>query len=135
VNGLAGLIVLCVAVSGCASPMVVGCAPGERSAQIAKLFFGRNIGPAPGVSEADWNAFVEREIVPRFPEGLSVIDTAGVWRGADGATVHELGKAVVLVLSGRPDEAQRLGAVTAAYKTRFSQESVLTAKTRACVAA
>ena len=101
---------------------------------MVRLFFGRNVGQAPAVSETEWERFVDRELVPRFPDGLSVIDTAGVWRGRDGAAVHELGKAVVIVLSGDQQDAGRIGEVTSAYKAKFSQESILTARSRACVA-
>jgi hypothetical protein len=131
-----------VALAGCATPkppkmaaaVDSGCGVGEHSAQAVQLFFGRNIGKSPGVSEADFDAFLEREISPRFPEGLSVIDTAGVWRGPDGIAVHELGKAVVIVLSGKSDDTERLSAVTAAYKARFAQDSVMTAQNQTCVA-
>lgn len=126
-----------VVLSGCASlpeSPDPPCADGEKVAEVAQLFFGRNIGDAAGVSEADWESFLEGEIMPRFPEGLSVIDAAGVWRGKDGSAVHELSKQVVLVLSGRPDEKDRLAAVTSAYTKRFHQEAVMTLRSRACVA-
>lgn len=123
------------ALGGCASPRpLLPCKAGESSAEVSQLFFGRNVGKAPGVSEADWEAFLEKEIVSRFPEGLSVIDTAGVWRDSHGGAVHELGKAVVIVLPPKPDPSARIAEVTAAYKARFSQESVLVARSRACVA-
>ena len=98
------------------------------------MFFGRNVGVAPGVSEADWENFVDSELVPRFPDGLSVIDTAGVWRGKEGVAIHELGKAVVIVLAGKSDGLQHVSAVASAYKATFEQEAVLTARSRACVA-
>jgi formylmethanofuran dehydrogenase subunit E len=133
-----GVALLGGALAACATPpkatVASGCGPGERPAEVAQLFFGRNIGDKPGVSEADWDAFLDRELVSRFPEGLSVIDTAGVWRGKDGVAVHELGKAVVIVLSGAPGENDRITAVTEAYKARFSQDSVLTSRSRSCVA-
>ena len=119
--------------TGCATP-TPPCGRGEVSAQIVQLFFGRNTAAAPAVSEADWAAFVTREITPRFPKGLSVIDTAKLGRSPSGAAVHELGKAVVIILAGDAGEQQRLDMVRAAYKQAFSQESVLTARTRACVA-
>lgn len=135
-----GLALACLTLTACATAPSVpavhaqGCTAGERPAQVVQLFFGRNVGAAPGVSEKDWESFLDQEIVPRFPDGLSVIDTAGVWRGKDGSAVHELGKAVVIVLTGRPEEQSGISAVTRAYKTRFSQDSVLTARSRSCVA-
>jgi hypothetical protein len=140
--GVKSILALCAAalcVASCATrapqpEQVAQCDAGDRPAEVAQLFFGRNIGHQPGVSEAAWEAFLDKEIVSRFPEGLSVIDTAGVWRGKDGIAVHELGKSVVIVLSGRADDQTRIQAVTDAYKAQFSQESVLTSRTQACVA-
>ena len=48
--------------------------------QVAELMFGRKIGDRIGVSEAQWARFLDREITPRFPDGLTVIDTRGQWR-------------------------------------------------------
>ena len=47
-----------------------------------ELLFGRNIGGKLGVSEAQRRAFLAREVSPRFPDGLTVFDTAGQWRDA-----------------------------------------------------
>ncbi len=119
---------------GCATPLKTACAPGERSAEVVRLSFDRNVGGGRKVSEADWEAFVDSQLAPRFPDGLSVIDTAGVWRGPGGTAVHELGKSVVIVLPGRANNAAPIAAVTAAYRTKFSQDSALVARSHACVA-
>ncbi len=34
-----------------------------------------------GISEADWRDFLDREVTPRFPSGLSVVDVYGQWQG------------------------------------------------------
>ena len=43
----------------------------------ADLYFGRNIGNTSGVGDDDWQRFVDEEITPRFPDGLTVED--GNW--------------------------------------------------------
>ena len=52
-----------------------------------KLYFG--LGPADrpeqGISEAEWRAFLDREVTPRFPAGLSVLDVYGQWQGRGGS--------------------------------------------------
>ena len=130
--GLAPVLIL-GGLAGCAS-LQPTCAPGATAGETAQLFFGRNIAGAPGVSDADWRAFVDAEITPRFPDGLTVLDAAGQWRGASGAVEREASKVVVLMLSGAPDEEGRLAAVRAAYKARFQQEAVLQVRQKACVA-
>ena len=44
------------------------------------LMFGRKIGDRIAVSESQWARFVDREITPRFPDGLTVFDASGQWR-------------------------------------------------------
>lgn len=110
-----------------------GCSGGLKPATTAELVFGRNIGAAVGVSDADWKAFVDAEVTPRFPEGLTVIDAAGQWRGVDGVIVAEPSKSLLLILDGAPGERGKIEAIRSAYKTRFRQESVLLIERPACV--
>jgi hypothetical protein len=46
------------------------------------LYFGLGPIDAPdkGVSEAAWRAFLDKEVTPRFPSGLSVLDVYGQWQ-------------------------------------------------------
>jgi hypothetical protein len=127
----AALVAAQLLLSGCAMAPTA-CPPGLSHAQLARLYFGRNIGSALAVSEADWARFVDEEITPRFPAGFSVADAAGQYRGRDGAIVREPSKDVMILLSGAADEAARLAAIRAAYKERFGQESVLLVESPAC---
>jgi hypothetical protein len=128
---VAGLLVLsaCATVNGGPS-----CAAGAQARTTAELYFGRNIGDAPGVSDADWRAFVDAEVTPRFPDGLTVLDAAGQWRGETGAIAREASKVLMIVLTGREGERADLDAVREAYKRRFRQEAVMLVERRACVA-
>ena len=68
--------------SGCmAAP---SCLPGEEGFTESRLYFGRSIEGQPepdAVTEADWADFVAAEVTPRFPNGFTVLDGAGHWRG------------------------------------------------------
>ncbi|HEY2706452.1 MAG TPA: DUF3574 domain-containing protein [Caulobacteraceae bacterium] len=110
------------------------CADGLHRAMTAELYFGRSIGEHAQVSEADWSDFVDQQITPRFPDGLSVNDVYGQWRTPKGQFVREASKALFLVLDGTPDERQRLDLVRNAYKLRFHQQSVMMVEQQACVA-
>ena len=46
-----------------------------------RLFFGRNHRNLEVVSDTAWREFLAAEITPRFPDGLTVLDAAGQWRG------------------------------------------------------
>ena len=102
--------------------------------QVAELMFGRKIGDRIGVSEAQWARFLDREITPRFPDGLTVFDTRGQWRDAKrDRIVREPGKLVQIVLPGKAEDAERLNDVIEAYKGRFRQQSVGLIVRTACV--
>ena len=109
-------------------------------AQIAPLFllydysFGRNVGARTAVSESQWGRFVDREIMARFPEGLTVYTTAGQWRDrASNKIVREPSKVVQIVLPGHDDDMTRLSEIAETYKSRFKQQSVITIVRPACV--
>lgn len=130
-----------VALAGCATTattteprrMVVQCPAGHEARTTARLFFGRNIGDAPGVSDADFGKFLDDEVTSRFPDGLTVIDGGGQWRGPDDGLIRESSKVVFLVLPKSDAGAPRLNAVREAYKARFRQDSVLLITQPACV--
>lgn len=117
---------------GCAAIAPPACPAGLHQMSEAQIYFGRDVGGKPGVTDEDWQRFLDEEVTPRFPDGLTVEDAAGQWKGADGAIVREPSKHLTIVLSGAPDEAGKLAAVREAYKQRFRQESILLLETASC---
>jgi hypothetical protein len=127
-------IILALACSSSANAQLLECHAGLKPREVAQLLFGRNIGGRLGVSEAQWGRFVDREISPRFPDGLTVLDAKGEWRDtARNTTVHEPSKMVEIVLPGKPDDGARLAEIAAAYRSRFRQQSVGIVVRSACV--
>jgi hypothetical protein len=91
----------------------------------AELYFGRAVAGGRFVNETQWARFVAREITPRFPDGLTVLDAKGQWRdGAHGAIVREPSQVVVIVIADDAGARERIDAVAAAYRQRFRQKSV-----------
>jgi hypothetical protein len=120
--------------SPAANAQSLECRANQKPRQVAELLFGRNIGNRLGVTEKLWAAFVDREITPRFPDGLSVLDVRGQWRDpARNIIVHEPSKMVEIVLPGQADDLDRLDEIGAAYKARFRQQSVGIVVRPACV--
>ncbi len=112
----------------------LSCHGAQKPRLVAELLFGRAIGDRVGVSESAWAQFVRREMTPRFPDGLTVVDAVGQWRDRTrGTLVREPSKRVEIVLSGNADDEDRLGAVVAAYKRQFRQHSVGVILRSACV--
>lgn len=132
-----GAFAVALTLSGCAGGVRTVAAPacpaGQEQLRTAQLFFGRNVGSQPGVSQAAFQKFVDEELTPRFPDGLTVMDGGGQWRGSENQLIREAAKVVLIVLPKRGDSSQRIESVRAAYKTRFKQDSVLLVTQAACV--
>jgi hypothetical protein len=130
----ASVLLLLLALSGSAGAQLVDCRGGQKPSQVAELMFGRKIGDRIAVSEGDWGRFVDREITPRFPDGLTVFNAAGQWRDkSSNRIVREPSKIVQIVLPGDDGEFARLNEIAEAYKTRFKQQSVGVIVRPACV--
>jgi Protein of unknown function (DUF3574) len=130
---LAAIVVLPMLVIGAAAEPMACNAP-LKPQQVAELLFGRKIGDRLGVSETQFLNFLDREITPRFPDGLTVYDARGQWRDGDrNRIVREPSKVVMIVLPGGPEDMARLTEVAEAYKKRFKQQSVGMVLRPACV--
>ncbi|MCY1222538.1 hypothetical protein D9M68_527780 [compost metagenome] len=125
-------LALAFALSGCAAIPAPACAAGEQSAIGELIYFGM-ARPGGTVSEAEWDAFVQDSVVPRFPDGFTVWPASGHWRGADGKAVSEATR--VLSLVHAPDERSEAAAraIASDYKARFRQEAVLRVRSHACM--
>lgn len=132
---LAVAALLC-ALAGCASlaplPLTSGACSERR---LDRMLFGMNSPDGP-VSETQWQAFLAEVVTPRFPDGLTVYQARGQWRGASGQIEQEDSRAIDLVHVDSADGRRRVVEIAASYKRRFRQEAVLilSAPTRACFA-
>lgn len=93
-----------------------------------KLYFG--LGPAEhpeqGVSEADWRGFLDREVTPRFPDGLSVLDVYGQWQGKNQAAPERLRtKMLVVDYPDTPENRAKIDAIRSAWKQKTGDQSVM----------
>lgn len=91
----------------------------------AQLLFG-------GVEEAAFTDFLDHDVTPRFPAGLTVLEAEGRWRAADGRQTRERSRLVLIVAPRSPDPAPALEAIRTEYKLRFRQESVGLLLNRTC---
>lgn len=130
IRGALLLLLLVAAACRSASAGAVAESPAPLAVVSDRLFFGRGVPGGGTVSDADWTAFVDSVVTPRFPAGLTIWHAQGQWRGADGALVRE----TVMVLEVlRPDDSTAERAVREIadeYKRRFKQDAVLRATER-----
>ena len=93
-----------------------------------ELYFG--LGPAEdaarGVSEQDWRAFLDKEVTPRFPSGLSVFEVYGQWQGKEEKAPERIRSKMLTILY--PKTAANEAAIEAirkAWKAKTGDQSVL----------
>jgi hypothetical protein len=117
-----------------AAPPPPSCASQSQRAT-AELVFARVAGesPGPGVSEAEFSKFLNREVITRFHDGLTVLDAQDLTPKPAGGALYGPAKVVMIVLPGRPDDGAQLEAIRTAYKTRFNQQTVLEMTHQDCV--
>jgi len=127
-------MLIALTLDGVADAQSLACSSPQKPQQVVDLLFGRKIGGRMGVTEAQWARFVDREITPRFPDGLTVFNASGQWRDAEhNRIVREPSKIVTIVLPGKPEDGEHLNAIVEAYKARFRQQSVGMILRPACV--
>jgi hypothetical protein len=108
------------------------CEPGDSALVRDVIYFGRNRPGGGVVSDAEWRGYLDSVVTPRFPDGLTVVEARGQWRGRGGVVERE--QAEVLTLF-HPDDAvsrRAVNEVAAEYKRRFGQEAVLRERVAAC---
>ena len=121
---LAALLVLTAA--GCAgSGPALEPLPGTQALVRTELYFGRLKPDGSVVTDAEWRAFVAEQVAPRFPDGFTVLDALGQYRGRDGQIIAEPTK-ILLIVHG-PDARPRASVqeLRDVYRRLFQQESVL----------
>lgn len=109
--------------AACATPAPAGCEPYSRT----ELFFGTSRPAAEPISDQEFTAFVDAEVTPLFPDGLTVLPGTGQFRGADGRLVREGSKVLVLIYPRKtdPENGTKIDRLRELYKQKFAQESVL----------
>ena len=124
-------LVALLGLAGCASVRPQACPAGQDQVRTAQLFLGAK--PPAKLSDADLRAFVDREVTPRFPEGVTVVDGGGQWKGSADQLVREAAKVVLIVLPAKGDAIARIETVRTAYRARFKQDTVIVIPQPACV--
>jgi hypothetical protein len=103
--------------------------PGQtRNWVDTKLYFG--LGPADnpqkGISETEWRDFLDRQVTPRFPSGLSVVDVYGQWQGKGQPAPERLrSKMLTIDYPDTQENRDKIDAIRAAWKKKTGDQSVL----------
>lgn len=129
----AGAAILMLGLAGCMSaPKPQGCPVGQAPLRTAQLFLGAKAPATP--TDGDLRRFVDQEVTPRFPDGVTVVDGGGQWKGSENRMIREASKVVLVVLPTSGDTHGKVEAVRAAYRSKFKQDPMVVLPPPSCVA-
>lgn len=136
-TGLAAAV-LAIALSGCTAPSQKAAADAqtckaENQMQQTTLYFGMSRPAGKDITAQEWKQFVDRDVTPRFKDGLTVFDARGQWLGNDGTVAREQSKALMLIHGKDAQSEANIDALRGVYKSRFAQESVMRIDQPVCV--
>ena len=93
-----------------------------------ELYFGTGRPNGPDVSDAEFQQFVDIQVTPRFPDGLTLLAGYGQFKNSAGVIDKE--RSLVLILFYPPqmrNASKLIEEIRQIYKGMFQQESVLRA--------
>jgi hypothetical protein len=100
----------------------------------SELFFGTARPDGSVVTDDKFKRFLDQEVTPRFPDGLTLLTGQGQFKNTNGMIIQEKSKVLILLYPLDDTGAStRIEAIRAAYKLAFQQESVLRVDSRAGV--
>jgi len=100
------------------------------------LFFGtERPDGGPAVTDRQFMGFVDKEVTPDFPDGLTVQNGRGQWRDASGKIEKERSYELILLypVGQAPASDRKIEEIRRAYEKEFGQEAVARVDERARV--
>lgn len=96
--------------------------PGEPYKR-TELYFGGNLQDGTPITPAEFELFLDKEVTPAFPDGLTWLEAHGQWMGG-----KEDSYLLILLYPHSDRDANReIEEIRTDYKAQFDQESVLRA--------
>ena len=123
--------------AGCAAGGGFQCPEGMDAFTELNVYFGQERGDGGTVSAEEWQGFLADAVTPRFPDGLTVLDTRGQWLDTDEGRLYREATKVLNVLVPSDAAGAAVGSVreiSDIYKERFDQQAVFHTALPACAA-
>jgi hypothetical protein len=108
-----------------------------------ELFFGLSKPDRSKVTEQEFQRFIDREVTPRFPDGLTLLSGSGQFKNSGNQIVKEPANLLILIypqnrlysskVSPEINRSQKVEQIRNAYKQAFQQESVLRSDEPSCI--
>jgi hypothetical protein len=134
---LSAFLAIVPSIQGCAVEWMrehrLYCSMDEQLQIRDALYFGLSIPGGGEVTDADWKTFENDAIARAFPQGFTVLDAHGGWRGTNGETIHEPSRVVIVTHEDDAKSRSALEEVVQNYRAAFHQEAVLRERAAVCV--
>jgi hypothetical protein len=98
-----------------------------------ELFFGLSRQGLPDVTEQEFQSFIDLQVTPRFPDGLTLLSGKGQFKNAAGTVIQEGSKLLILLYPFTKQASDAVEAIRTDYKGMFQQQSVLRIDEPTCV--
>ncbi len=99
---------------------------GEPYIETSLLFGTERPDGGPAVTDKQFMGFVDKEVTPGFPDGLTVQTGRGQWRDADGTIEKERSYELILLypVSAAGASDRKIEEIRSDYRKAFAQEAV-----------
>ncbi|GAB3879839.1 DUF3574 domain-containing protein [Kibdelosporangium lantanae] len=122
IAGLVATLLLGLSSAGIAAPTTVDNTPGDIWKR-TELYFGGSKPDGSVITPAEFESFVDKQVTPAFPDGLTWLPAHGQWMGG-----KEDSYVVIIFYPLTNRHANKdIEEIRTDYKTEFHQESVLRA--------
>ncbi|WP_105168172.1 DUF3574 domain-containing protein [Pseudoalteromonas sp. T1lg23B] len=123
----------CTIISACTlTSNVSQCDSGMTERVQESLYFGTGMKKG-FVTKKQWQTFLDNYVTPQFPNGFTVVEASGQWKGNNGVLVREPSFVLTVVHNNEQRHATAIKVIIDEYKTQFQQEAVLRIKMDSCV--
>jgi hypothetical protein len=101
----------------------VGAEPWIRT----ELYFGTTLPDGSELTAEQWGEFLDAEITPRFPDGLTVLEGYGQFLNSEGIIAGETSIVLIIFHPGEfvDESSASIEEIREIYEVEFDQESVL----------
>jgi hypothetical protein len=99
----------------------------------SELFLGLSRKDGNPIADAEVSAFVDEEVIPRFPAGTTQVSASGTYGSQAAGVIHEASRLLTVLHPNDPTSRARIQELAAIYRKRFQQEMVLIAMSPALV--
>lgn len=122
IAGLVAALMLGASAAGTAAPVSVENTPGD-SYKRTELYFGGSRPDGTVITPADFELFLDREVTPAFPDGLTWLEAHGQWMGGK----EDSYVLILLYPYTKRGASKDIEEIRSDYKQQFRQQSVLRA--------